>query len=78
MTLGAASHLLVHRIESCGVNMHDDLVVASDRLRELLTARWLPERVQNGSIHGGPLCADPYYVNCTGQRLFRQPDLSDA
>jgi hypothetical protein len=27
------------------VNMHDDLPVASDRLRELLTSRWFPERV---------------------------------
>jgi hypothetical protein len=27
------------------VNMHDDLLVASDRLQELLTSRPFPERV---------------------------------
>jgi hypothetical protein len=50
--VGAASHLLVHRLKRRGVNLHDNFVGASDRLRELLTARWFPVRVQNGSVHG--------------------------
>lgn len=31
--------------------MNDRLAVTSDWFRELLTPRWLPKRVQNGSIH---------------------------
>ena len=32
-------------------HMHDDFVIAGDRLWKLLAARRLPELVHNGSIH---------------------------
>ena len=43
-TLPVARPWRVHLL-LLNVNMHDDLLVASDRLRELLTSTRFPERV---------------------------------
>jgi hypothetical protein len=47
----AAGHLLVDRLERCGVDMNDNFVVARDRFWELVTSRRFPELVHNGGIH---------------------------